>query len=68
MQICSGIYQAGLFLILDDGINLIFYIKKLLGIRRLISSGTVPHVAVGRKKLVNVDTLLEFLEASGKEG
>lgn len=31
-------------------------------IRRLIATGEVPHVDVGRKKLVNVDRLLEFLE------
>ena len=31
-------------------------------IRRLIATETVPHVDVGRKKLVNVDQLLKFLE------
>ena len=31
-------------------------------IRRLIAVGTVPHVDVGRKKLVNVDVLLSYLE------
>ena len=31
-------------------------------IRRLIATGEVPHVDVGRKKLVNVDQLLKFLE------
>lgn len=31
-------------------------------IRRLIAAGTIPHVPVGRKKLVNVDELLAYLE------
>lgn len=31
-------------------------------IRRLINTGVVPHVAVGCKKLVNVDKLLSYLE------
>ena len=31
-------------------------------IRRLINSGAIPHVAVGCKKLVNVDKLLSYLE------
>ena len=31
-------------------------------IRRLINTGAVPHVAVGCKKLVNVDKLLSYLE------
>lgn len=31
-------------------------------IRRLIATGEVPHVDVGRKKLVNVDQVLKFLE------
>lgn len=31
-------------------------------IRRLITEGTIPHVPVGRKKLVNVDGLLAYLE------
>ena len=31
-------------------------------IRRLIATETVPHVDVGRKKLVNVDQLIKFLE------
>lgn len=30
-------------------------------LRRLISTGEFPSVSVGRKKLVNVDALLEFL-------
>ena len=34
-------------------------------IRRLISTGIVPYVPVGRKKLVNVDSLLTYLETSG---
>ena len=35
-------------------------------IRQLISSGKVPFVPVGRKKLINVDELLAYLER--KEG
>ncbi len=31
-------------------------------VRRLIATGAVPHVPVGRKKLVNVDKLLAYLE------
>lgn len=31
-------------------------------IRRLIRTGAIPHVDVGRKKLVNVDQLLSYLE------
>lgn len=31
-------------------------------IRGLINTGKVPHVAVGTKKLVNVDTLVEYLK------
>lgn len=31
-------------------------------IRRLINTGAVPHVAVGCKKLVNVDKLLGYFE------
>ncbi len=31
-------------------------------IRRLIADGTIPYVPVGRKKLVNVDGLLAYLE------
>ena len=34
-------------------------------IRRLISTGTVPHIPVGRKKLINVDALMSYLEQSG---
>ena len=30
-------------------------------VRRLIATETIPHVDVGRKKLVNVDQLLKFL-------
>lgn len=30
-------------------------------IRRLISTGEFPSVPVGRKKLINVDALLEYL-------
>ena len=31
-------------------------------IRRLIATGEVPHLDVGRKKLVNVDLLMSYLE------
>lgn len=31
-------------------------------VRRLIATGEVPHVDVGRKKLVNVDALLAYLD------
>ena len=34
-------------------------------IRRLIATGILPYVPVGRKKLVNVDSLLTYLETSG---
>ena len=34
----------------------------LRSIRRLINTGTIPCVPVGRKKLVNVDGLLAYLE------
>lgn len=30
-------------------------------IRTLIKSGAVPHVDAGRKKLVNLDTLMDYL-------
>lgn len=30
-------------------------------IRQLINTGEIPHIPVGRKKLVNVDQLLEYL-------
>lgn len=33
-------------------------------LQRLISSGIVPYVPIGRKKLVNVDSLLAYLETS----
>ena len=32
-------------------------------IRRLIATGTVASLPVGRKKLVNVDALIAFLES-----
>ncbi|MBQ9408526.1 MAG: hypothetical protein IJU28_03940 [Clostridia bacterium] len=32
-------------------------------IRRLIATGAVSSLAVGRKKLVNVDALIAFLES-----
>ena len=31
-------------------------------IRGLIKTGTVPHVPVGRKKLVDVDQLMDYLK------
>lgn len=31
-------------------------------IRGLINTGAVPHVPVGKKKLVNVDKLMEYLK------
>lgn len=34
----------------------------LRSIRRLIATGEIHHVPVGRKKLVDVDKLLEFLK------
>lgn len=36
-------------------------------IRRLINSGAIPHVAVGCKKLVNVDKLLSYLEGGAND-
>lgn len=36
-------------------------------LRRLIKTGQVPCVPVGRKKLVNVDKLLEFLNREAEE-
>lgn len=36
-------------------------------VRRLIATGAVPHIPVGRKKLVNVDKLLAYL-GEGNEG
>lgn len=30
-------------------------------IRRLVLNGTIPHVKAGNKRLVNLDTLLEYL-------
>lgn len=36
-------------------------------IRRLIATGVVPFVPVGRKKLVNVDKLLVYLGEGGDE-
>lgn len=37
----------------------------LRAIRRLINTGTIPCVPVGRKKLVNVDGLISYLEGTG---
>ena len=34
-------------------------------IRHWINTGTLPHIPVGKKKLINVDRLLEFLESGG---
>lgn len=36
-------------------------------VRRLIATGMVPHIPVGRKKLVNVDKLLAYL-GEGNQG
>ena len=36
-------------------------------IRGLIKTGTVPHVPVGRKKLVDVDRLLDYLKGENYE-
>ncbi len=36
-------------------------------IRRWINTGAVPHIPVGRKKMVNVDQLFAFLESGGAE-
>lgn len=33
-------------------------------LRRLIKTGAIPSVPVGRKKLVNVDKLIEFLKGA----
>ena len=30
-------------------------------IRQMVLSGTIPHVKAGNKRLVNLDTLLEYL-------
>lgn len=30
-------------------------------IRRIVLDGTIPHVKAGNKRLVNLDTLLEYL-------
>ena len=37
----------------------------LRAIRRLINTGAIPCVPVGRKKLVNVDGLISYLEGTG---
>ena len=37
-------------------------------IRQLIRTGEFPSVAVGRKKLVNVDKLMEYLADREREG
>lgn len=31
-------------------------------IRRLVLDGTIPHVSAGNKRLINLDTLLHYLE------
>jgi len=36
------------------------------GLNRLISDGIIPHVKVGRKVLVNVDTLMDYLSMPAK--
>lgn len=35
-------------------------------IRRLINTGAVDYVSVGRKKLINVDLLLSYLAGKGE--
>lgn len=36
-------------------------------IRKLINSGKISHVDAGRKKLVNVDRLMEYLSQTERE-
>jgi len=31
------------------------------GLRRLVNDGTIPHVRIGRKKLINFDALMAYL-------
>ena len=33
-------------------------------IRQLVLDGTIPHVKAGNKRLVNLDTLLHYLETA----
>ena len=33
-------------------------------IRQMVLSGTIPHVKAGNKRLVNLDTLLEYLSCA----
>ena len=33
----------------------------MCGLRRLVQTGVIPSVQVGRKRLINYDTLLEYL-------
>ena len=35
-------------------------------IRQLVLDGTIPHVKAGNKRLVNLDTLLHYLETDRK--
>lgn len=35
---------------------------SLRQIRRYIYTGAIPHISVGRKKLINVDHLFRYLE------
>ena len=35
-------------------------------LRRLIVSGELPHVMIGRKYLINLDTLEDYLKANHK--
>ena len=51
--------EAALAVIKDQDPNTAVTLRM---IRRLINTGEIPHVPVGRKKLVNVDRLLIYLE------
>jgi len=35
----------------------------LCGLRRLVQMGTIPSVQIGKKKLVNYEALIEFLNS-----
>jgi len=37
---------------------------KLCALRRLVNEGTIPSVKIGRKILLNFDSLLEYLSPS----
>ena len=36
-------------------------------LRRLVKNGTIPHIKVGRKILLNFDKLIEFLTGSQQQ-